>query len=99
MQDYAHGMFCLQALPPFFADPNHPLVARLRETMRRQYPGEEIPLTRMVAATDARCFYDCGTPVAVIGVKGDGAHAIDEWVSLAGIDELADLLVNFIGGK
>ena len=81
---------------PFASDPRDPLVVRLRETMRRHYPGEEIPLVKMVAATDARCFYDCGTPVVVIGVRGDGAHAADESVSLSGIDAAADLLVGFI---
>ena len=84
---------------PFATDPNHPLILQLRETMRRHYPGEKIPLARMVAATDARCFHDCGTPVAVIGVKGGGAHAVDEWVSESGIDELADLLVDFLGAN
>ena len=80
---------------PFATDPRDPLIAELRAAMRHQYPGEEIPLVKMVAATDARCFHDCGTPVAVIGVKGGGAHAVDEWVSLAGVDALADLLVGF----
>ena len=84
---------------PFASDPKHPLVARLQATMRRQYAGEEIPLTRMVAATDARCFYDCGTPVAVIGAKGRGAHAVDEGVSVSGIDAVADLLVEFLGAN
>ena len=81
---------------PFATDPNHPLLGKLQEAMRRHYPGEKIPLTRMVAATDARCFYDCGVPVAVIGVRGDNAHAVDEWVSAKGIDDLADLLVDFL---
>ena len=81
---------------PFASDPKHPLVARLQATMRRQYAGEEIPLVRMPAATDARCFYDCGTPVAVIGAKGRGAHAIDEGVSVSGVDAVADLLVAFL---
>ena len=81
---------------PFASDPKHPLVARLQAAMRRQYPGEEIPLVRMPAATDARCFYDCGKPVAVIGVKGRGAHAIDEAVSVSGIDAVADLIVAFL---
>ena len=75
------------------------LLGKLQEAMRRHYPGEKIPLTRMVAATDARCFYDCGTPVAVIGVRGDNAHAVDEWVSEKGIDDLADLLVDFLGAN
>ena len=84
---------------PFATDPKHPLVARLQETMRRRYPGEEIPLRRMVAATDARCFHDCGVPVALIGLKGGGEHAVDEWVSASGIDELAGLLVDFLGAN
>lgn len=84
---------------PFATDPNHPQIARLRATMHRHYPGEDIPLVKMVAATDARCFHDCGTPVAVIGVKGGGAHAVDEWVSAKGIDDLADLLVDFLGAN
>lgn len=84
---------------PFASDPKHPLVARLQATMRRQYAGEEIPLVRMPAATDARCFYDCGTPVAVIGAKGRGAHAVDEGVSVSGIDAVADLLVDFLGAN
>ena len=84
---------------PFASDPKHPLVARLQAAMRRQYPGEEIPLVRMPAATDARCFHDCGKPVAVIGVKGRGAHAVDEAVSVSGIDAVADLLVAFLSGN
>ena len=70
-----------------------------KATMRRQYAGEEIPLVRMPAATDARGFYDCGTPVAVIGAKGRGAHAVDEGVSVSGIDAVADLLVDFLGAN
>ena len=81
---------------PFATDPKDPLIARLREAMRRQYPGEEIPLVKMVAATDARCFHDCGKPVAVIGTKGRGAHAADEGVSMSGVDSTADLLVTFL---
>jgi len=84
---------------PFATDPKHPLIARLQESMRRRYPGEEIPLVRMPAATDARCFYDCGTPVAVIGTRGHGAHAVDEWISVSGIDASADVLVDFLTGN
>ena len=81
---------------PFSTDPKDPLIVRLREAMRRQYPGEDIPLVKMVAATDARCFHDCGKPVAVIGTKGRGAHAADEGVSMSGIDSTADMLVAFL---
>ena len=52
-----------------------------------------------VGATDARCFHDCGKPVAVIGVRGRGAHAVDEAVSVSGIDAVADLLVAFLSGN
>ena len=81
---------------PFATDPDHPLVAKLRAAMRRQYPGEEIPLRRMPAATDARCFYDCGVPVAVIGVRGGGAYSVDEWESVSGIDQAAAMLTDFV---
>lgn len=81
---------------PFATDPRNPLIGRLQAKTRQWYPGEEIPLVRSVAATDARCFYDCGTPVAAIGAKGSGDHGEDEAVSLSGIDRAADLLVDFL---
>ncbi|MCQ2390573.1 MAG: M20/M25/M40 family metallo-hydrolase [Kiritimatiellae bacterium] len=81
---------------PCSSDPNHPLVAALRATMRKAYPGEDIPLERMLAATDARCFYDCGVPVMVIGTKGGGAHAPDEWESVSSIGVTADWLIDFV---
>lgn len=78
------------------SDPNHPLVRKLQSVMRAHYPGEEIPLARMLAATDARCFHDCGVPVMVIGTKGSGAHGPDEWQSAKSIGEVADLLIDFM---
>lgn len=81
---------------PCSSDPDHPLVKRLQRTMQRCYAGEKIPLDRMVAATDARCFHDCGVPVMVIGTKGGGAHGPDEWQSISSIGETADMLIAFI---
>lgn len=81
---------------PFASDPHNPLILRLQSKMRLWYPGEEIPLVRSVAATDARCFYDCGTPVAAIGAKGSGDHGSDERVSVSGIDTVTELLVDFL---
>ena len=84
---------------PFATDPNHPELIRLQAVMRKHYAGEKVPLQRMNAATDARCFYDCGTPVAVIGVRGHGAHATDEWESLSSIVRVTDMLVDFLKGE
>ena len=84
---------------PFASKVDDPLIARLQARMRRQYPGEEIPLIRSVAATDARCFYDCGTPVVAIGAKGEGDHAADERVSLSGIAAVTELLTDFIAAE
>ena len=81
---------------PFASDPNDPLILELQAAMRRQYPGEEIPLARNPAASDARCFFDCGKPIAVIGVCGRDSHGADEAVRLSSVDAVADLLVKFL---
>jgi len=81
---------------PCSSDPNHPLVKALQSAMRRAYPGEEITLGRMPAATDARCFHDCGVPVMVVGAQGGNAHASDEWKSVSGIGKTADWMIDFI---
>ena len=46
--------------------------------------------------TDARCFFDCGKPIAVIGVCGRDSHGADEAVRLSSVDAVADLLVKFL---
>ena len=81
--------------PPVYSDPNHPLMKRLRQSMCKTL-GKDIPLDRMVAATDARSFVSCGVPIAIIGTEGNGAHAADEWDSLSSMDDLKHVLIDFL---
>lgn len=80
--------------PPVNSDPDHPLITRLRKTMAARL-GHEVPLSRMLAATDARWFTTCGVPIALIGSKGGGAHAVDEHASVASLDDTTEFLKTF----
>ena len=86
----------LEFCQPFSSDPSHPLAVALRAAVRAHIPGEDIPFARMNAATDARCFHDCGVPVMVVAIRGGGGHSADEWADLPSIDRLADILVDFL---
>ena len=79
---------------PVTSDPGHPLMERLRKVMS-EIQDFEVPFDRMFAATDARAFVTCGVPIAMLGTKGHGAHAADEWDTLSSQDEMRDFLVKF----
>lgn len=81
--------------PPVTSDPKHPLMEKLRATMS-EVLGREAPFDRMFAATDARCFVTCGVPIAMVGTRGHGAHAADEYDTLSSMDELREILVRFL---
>lgn len=81
---------------PCSSDPNHPLAVALRETMRKHISGEEIPFDRMNAASDARCFHDCGVPVMVVAIKGGDGHGSNEWSNVPSIDRMQGILEDFI---
>lgn len=84
----------MRSSPPVNSDPNHPLVKHLQRVMAERL-GHPIPLSRMLAATDARWFTDCGVPIVLIGAKGGGAHAVDEHAFISSLDETADYLKTF----
>ena len=81
--------------PPVYSDPNHPLMQRLRQSMCKTL-DRDVPLDRMVSATDARCFVSCGVPIAIIGTEGGSAHGADEWDSLSSMDDLKRVLIDFL---
>ena len=81
--------------PPVNSDPKHPLMQRLRQSMCKTL-GKEVPFARMLAATDARSFTSCGVPIAIIGSNGHGAHAADEWESLSSLDDMKNILIDFL---
>ena len=81
--------------PPCACDADDPLVKALAESLSRSY-GFEVKPDRLMAATDARCFANCGVPVVTIGVDGGSPHAKTEWVRLSSLDEVADALRDFV---
>ena len=84
--------------PPCCTDPSNPLVARLRQVMAAEL-GREIPLDRMLAATDARCFVSCGVPVVNIGHDHGDPHAATEWAEASTIDSVSRYLTAFVLGE
>ena len=81
--------------PPVNTDPKHPLMELLRKTMEDECSAE-ISFSRMVAATDARWFVSCNVPIALIGAKGGGAHAVDEYKSISSLEEMERYLIKFL---
>lgn len=81
--------------PPVNTDPKHPLMESLRKTMEEECSAE-ISFSRMVAATDARWFVSCKVPIALIGAKGGGAHAVDEYKSISSLEEMERYLIKFL---
>lgn len=81
--------------PPVNSDPGHPLMESLRKTIEEEC-AVEIPFSRMIAATDARWFVSCKIPIALIGAKGGGAHAIDEYKLISSLEEMERYLIKFL---
>jgi acetylornithine deacetylase len=81
--------------PPVNTDPKHPLMESLRKTMEEECSAE-ISFSRMDAATDARWFVSCNVPIALIGAKGGGAHAVDEYKSISSLEEMERYLIKFL---
>lgn len=81
--------------PPMNSDPDHPLVKKLQSAMTESL-GKDVPLKRMLAATDARWFTSCGVPIVMVGANGSGAHSLNEKVSLSTFEEMKKYLTKFI---
>ena len=80
--------------PPVASDPSDPYLRRFRAAMGAVF-GEDVPMARDLAATDARCFVSCGVPIAIVGIEGGDAHGAEEWATVAGIEKVAAYLTKF----
>ena len=80
--------------PPCGCDPSDPLVQRLKKAMEAEL-GKDVPLKRMLAATDARCFVSCKVPVVNIGHEHGDSHAATEWATASTIDAVTRYLTAF----
>lgn len=80
--------------PPVACDPEAPALKELRSAMEKAF-HREIGLTRMCGATDARHF-PADTPVAVLGIEGEGCHSDGEWADLDCIRDYSEMLAGVI---
>ena len=80
--------------PPVNSNPNHPLVRGVLKAMREVCGKGE--MGRMAGATDARCFVDCGVPIAIVGTLGGNAHGNGEWADPATFDLFGEWLSRFL---
>lgn len=58
--------------------------------------GKEATPTRMCGATDARHLSKIGAPVYVSGVNGSGAHAVEETLQIASIDQGVAMILDLL---
>jgi acetylornithine deacetylase len=79
----------------FEADREHPIVRTLfsqaEQTMGRQPVMRGEPFW-----TDCALLRDAGIPCLMFGADGGGAHAADEWVDLASLDTLTEILIGTV---
>jgi acetylornithine deacetylase len=78
--------------PPFSVDPDAEVVRAAKHAAEAVTgaPGEVYGETYWM---DAALIQAAGIPTVVFGPRGQGAHAVDEWVDLASVDACADGIV------
>ena len=86
----------LRSGSPLATDPNDPEVRRLA--------GSVAAVTRQPArfyrehfASDARFYSDVGIPAVCLGPVGAGLHSDEEWVDIASLGQLYEVLRRFVG--
>ena len=81
--------------PCVFFPPDSPAVDVLSKVIAESFGVEKTGHLRMNGATDARHLAGLGVPVAVAGVKGEGAHQSDERVWLSSIKQYGAIAAEF----
>ncbi|MFA4944832.1 MAG: M20/M25/M40 family metallo-hydrolase [Lentisphaeria bacterium] len=74
-----------------------PALREFIEFMGR-FLGREIAVQRMNGATDARHFVNGNVPIAIIGVPGAGAHAVNESLEADALGRYEEMLVAYLSG-
>jgi acetylornithine deacetylase len=72
---------------PFEADPQHEFVQLVQRVAQSELVGAPF-------WTDAALIADAGIPTVLLGPKGEGAHAETEWVDVASLLRLRDLVLD-----
>jgi acetylornithine deacetylase len=80
---------------PFEADPSHPLATTLAA-----HAGKVLGHAPVIRAepfwTDCALLHAAGIPAVMFGADGGGAHAADEWASIASVRQLTDILTDTV---
>jgi succinyl-diaminopimelate desuccinylase len=77
-----------------YTDPEHPGVARLADLLERRL-GRPPRFFREHYATDARYYTGAGIPAVCVGPAGAGLHSDEEWVSVASLVDLYQVLLAY----
>lgn len=85
----------IDMISPFVSVPEqHPRIQSLLHCLKSQM-NPDIRIGRMNGATDMRHFLKSDA-IAVLGLKGHGAHAADEWLKLSSLPSLENALFDYL---
>jgi succinyl-diaminopimelate desuccinylase len=82
--------------PPLATDPGDAGVRRLAECVAAA-TGQPARLYREHFASDARYYSDLHVPSVCLGPDGAGLHSDEEWVDIASLGQLYEVLRRFVG--
>ena len=88
---FPDGEFTYTPTPPLNTAPDLPALQQLGQIVA-QVRGAEAELFREHFCTDARFYGAAGMPAICIGPIGAGLHSDDEWVDIASLGQLYDIL-------
>ncbi len=84
---FARGAYSIEAA--------HPLVRQLKRVAQARL-GADVPLIGSSWWMDSALFGEKGIPTVVLGPKGTGAHAREEWVDLASVEQCLAIYTDLI---
>jgi acetylornithine deacetylase len=85
----------LQWRPPYAIDPSRPIVRGLLECCEAVRGGAPSPAYH-TWWEDSALLGEAGIEAVVLGPRGGGLHTENEWVDLASVVDLADILYRFV---
>ena len=77
--------------PPLEVDPNEPIVKSLANVMTLQL-GKKPTIGASFGWLDSALLVTAGIPTVILGPRGAGAHAAEEWVELESVYRCASIL-------
>ena len=78
------------ARAPMETPEDSPLPKLIRK-VATEVTGLETELTGMAGWTDAASLAEAGIPSVLFGPRGDGAHAVEEWVDLVSVQQCVEI--------